>query len=836
MSSEQADSPLENNAAATEASTEEQILFWCPECGQKYRLPKGSAGETGICFKCKAYLFIPSKSQEKPVQTKMIVFACAHCGSKQRKARKLAGTEIKCIECGEKNIVPEKSKISSLAKDGDEPKDRILFWCRYCGQKYRLPKHLSGKSANCDRCHNAFIIPDKTQTKPTLKETTVFPCEHCGQKQWKTTEQAGEEIECKKCGKKSIVPSESKISPLTKTETDEKSRIFLWCCHCGQKYRLPREMAGKIANCDKCQKDFLIPMESQVKPERKESVIFPCEHCGKKIKKTKDIAGTQINCRECGRENTVPEKSKKSLFDLIASREKNDPFITAEATKMNLKLPPRMTQTNISTEEAAPVEINFPKKKVSAETDAESKKRPIKIFPKTEEATVEKAPIKGVPVEPKVEKTQSKIKLASKPAPDKTKSATKIFLKTEDTPLKIYPETDINIIFWCGYCKQKYRLPNNLAGRKSICDNCKNNLFIPSISQTKPEFKDTIVFPCKHCKKKLWKAQELIGKEILCHECGGENTVPKKSDKSLFHKKAPVKLQNASIAHEVTKTNMIIVGKAPVDPDAPEKKSASKKSSKKKFKSRVVYNTDPIVEKEEIPKLSNKEDYTGPQIIITEDPPTIHKIKNYFQRKAEKYFIFAMFVLFIDYLINTYDEGRRPSKTFILFATFTIAAIILLLTWNYITYVPPNKTSKCRYNTMCTSAKCNLSEIRRLGNIANGTCSKCSARIGLTYRCRHCNKSFVYDEVQCKKELKAKNIKDAKRRAKWYGKKIKVKGTLFNNRIIKKCSNCNSEDVYYVTVKEAEKAAEQAAIEKEFQKEAAKKEKRNKKKKTKKKK
>lgn len=373
MSSEQADSPLDNNIAeaedssketetATESTEEEQILFWCPECGQKYRLPKDSAGETGICFKCKAYLFIPSKSQEKPVPTKMIVFACAHCGSKQRKARKLAGTEVKCVECGEKNIVPEKSKISSLAKDGDEPEDRILFWCHYCGQKYRLPKHLSGKPGKCDRCHNGFIIPDETQTKPTLKETTVFPCEHCGQKQWKATEQVGEEIECKKCGKKSIVPSESKISPLTKTETDEKSRIFFWCSHCGQKYRLPGEMAGKTANCDKCQNDFVIPIESQVKPERKESITFPCEHCGKKIKKTKDLAGTQVNCRECGRENIVPEKSKKSLFDLISSREKNDPFITAEATRMNLKLPPQMTQPTISAEEA-PVEINLPKKK-----------------------------------------------------------------------------------------------------------------------------------------------------------------------------------------------------------------------------------------------------------------------------------------------------------------------------------------------------------------------------------------------------------------------------------------------------------------------------------------
>jgi len=145
-----------------DSKSEERVLFWCDECGQKYRIPKTYSGKTGICFRCQAYLFIPSKSQEKPLPTKMIVFACAHCGSKQRKSRKLIGTEAKCEECGAKNIVPRKSRTSSLSKEGQVPEQRILFWCKYCGQKYRLPKHLAGKSGNCDRCSNDFIIPDKS--------------------------------------------------------------------------------------------------------------------------------------------------------------------------------------------------------------------------------------------------------------------------------------------------------------------------------------------------------------------------------------------------------------------------------------------------------------------------------------------------------------------------------------------------------------------------------------------------------------------------------------------------------------------------------------------------
>jgi hypothetical protein len=258
---------------------------------------------------------------------------------------------------------------------------------------------------------------------------------------------------------------------------------------------------------------------------------------------------------------------------------------------------------------------------------------------------------------------------------------------------------------------------------------------------------------------------------------------------------------------------MIIVGKPPVDPDAP-----AKPKTEKKFKSKVVYNTEPVEEKENDTKsnIPNREDYIRPRIIITEDPPTIQKIKNYFQRKAEKYFIFAICVLLIDYVINTFGEGKRPSKTFTIFSSFAVAAVILLLTWNYITYVPPSKTSKCRYNAMCTSTTCNLNKIRKAENITKEKCSKCSSPLGLAYRCRNCNEPFAYDEVKSRKELKAKIIKDAKIKAKWSGKKVKIKTTLFNSRIIKKCPKCHSEDVYYVTVKQAEKDAEQAAIEKEL--------------------
>jgi len=472
--------------------------------------------------------------------------------------------------------------------------------------------------------------------------------------------------------------------------------------------------------------------------------------------------------------------------------------------------------------------------------------KPTKIFPKTEETGSEAPDAKKAPLKLKQKEED----------PNKWRRPTQIFLNADDpsvenilksnkAPLRIYPETEESIVFWCSYCKQKYSLPHNLSGKKSFCNNCKNDLFIPSISQTKPQFKESIIFACKHCKHKLWKLPKLIGEKIFCHDCGNENIVPEKSEKSLLQKITPVKLQNALIASEQTKMNMVVVGQPPEDKKKAEPlpKDEPEKPKKKKFK--IVYNTDPIDEKEKERKrdLPTVDDYIGPQIIITEETPNIHKIKGYFQKKAEKYFIFAIFVLLIDYIIKNYGNGQRPSKAFTLFCVFTVSAIILLIAWNYVMYVPPSKTNKCRYNVTCTKKTCELNKVRRFENVAKGKCSKCSSKVGLAYRCKACKKSFAYNEEAVKSKIKAKIQKEAERLRKWYGKKakekIKERSTLFNNRVIKKCPHCNSEDVHYVTVKQAEKEADQVEMEKEFlktQKDAAAKKNGKKKKKKKKKK
>ncbi len=763
-------------------------------------------------------------SQTKPELIETIAFRCKHCGKKLLKAQKLSGIQITCHECAGEIIVPEKSDRSIdpektvaettrtdllAAKTKSAPEDRILFWCSYCGQKYRLPQHLAGKAGSCDSCQNDFVIPGVSQTKPELKKTVGFPCGHCGRKILQAQELAGTEIACYECGENNIVPEKSKKTliqritpaslaepfiavettrtdmpaavPAAKTEPAAKDKILFWCGHCGQKYRLPRQLTGKAGICAKCQNYLFIPQVSQTKPELENTLVFPCKYCGTKIRKARKLAGTEVKCGKCARKVTVPEKSRISALAKAGSTPEDRILFWCDSCGQKYRLPQHLAGKSGTCDKC---ENDFVIPQVS------------QIKPKLKKMVVFPCEHCGKKLWKAQELAGTKIECSQ--------CGGKIIVPAE-SEISALEQTGLSlgnkILFWCSCCGQKYRLPRQLAGKSATCDKCCNDLLIPAVSQTEPILVETIVFPCVHCKAKLRKVKKFAGREIVCHECGGKVLVPRKSQKSLIQRVSPVKLLEAFIVAEKTRTDLVTVGRKPVQVPVELKVSGGAKASDKAEVTKETQSS--IHSSARASSFHRMPPSPEPRIIITEDPPTIHKIKNYFQKKAEKYFIFAVLVVFTDYLIDTYGESHRSPKPFILLSTFAIAAIILLATWNYVTLKPPNETSKCRYNIACI--KCKKSEIRRFEDITRQTCSTCSQPVGLVYHCKKCKKYFVYDEAKSRRELKAKNRRDAKRKARKNGTELKVENTIFSNSILIKCPFCRSENVAYVTVREAER-------------------------------
>jgi DNA-directed RNA polymerase subunit RPC12/RpoP len=657
---------------------DDRILIWCHYCGQKYRLRPELSGKTGTCDECNNDFLIPSISQIKTELKKSISFRCEHCNKKLLKPEKLAGIEITCHGCDKKVTVPENIdeehspidllepylvaettrtdlKISVPTQDTESLEEKILFWCNCCGQKYRLPRRLDGKSGICAKCKNFLFIPHVSQSKPELKKTISFPCKHCGKKQLKARELAGTETTCYHCSKKYVIPAKSKksliqiVNPISllepflvaeTTRTDipvPDDKILFWCSHCGQKYRLPRNLNGKAGICTKCQNYLFIPHVSQTRPKLEWSVVFPCKYCGQKLRKARKLAGTEAKCKHCSRKVIIPEKSKISVL-----------------------------------------------------------------------------PEKGSSLEER-------------------------------------------ILFWCSYCAQKYRLPKHLAGKTGTCDNCQKHFVIPKVSQIKPDLKNTIIFPCVDCDKTLWEAEDLIGVEVQCSRCGEGNIVPEKSEKSLIQK----------LDYEKDFGTPVVPKAMAGDPIKPmfssDSQTVRKASSNKSSNASVI-----------TPELKPAPPHKK-QLVITDKPPIIHRMKNYFHEKAEKYFIFAMIVIVLDHISDKIEAKHHPSKAFVTFCTFTITGIILLGTWNFVMSAPSEKTINSRYNITCR--KCGHNEIRRFKNVAKQTCSKCHNHVSFTYKCDKCDKSFAYNETKRKTENAS------------------------NNPDIIKCPFCHSEDNHYLIPK-----------------------------------
>lgn len=690
------------NPGQTPATADnDRVVMWCSYCGQKYRLRKAHAGKVGTCDECHNDFIVPAISQTKPELKKSIVFRCEHCNKKLFKPEKLAGTEITCHGCGAKVIVPEElneedSPMGLLepylvaettrtdlkiaippSKAESTEDDKILFWCNCCGQKYRLPRSMDGKSGICAKCKNFLFIPHVSQSKPELKKTIGFPCEHCGKKQLKPQELAGTETTCYHCSEKYIIPAKSRkslvqiVNPISllepflvaeTTRTDisvPDDKILFWCSHCGQKYRLPRNLSGKAGICTKCQNYLFIPHVSQTKPKLEWSVVFPCKYCGQKLRKARKLAGTEVKCKHCSRKVIVPEKSQ------------------------------------------------------------------ISVLPQKGESPEER------------------------------------------------------ILFWCSYCSQKYRLPQHLAGKTGTCDNCQKHFVIPEVSQTRPELKKTIVFSCADCGKTLWETEDLIGVEVQCSRCGEGNIVPDKSEKTLTQGLESKMQSETPVAPAPMPGDPIQAG---ISDEEKAKAKAELKAlikaqrangSKDTAETTIPSQTETTAKEPDIKPNAPKSKKT--QIVITDNPPSIHRVKNYFHEKAEKYFIFAILVIAVDYIIDAIEAERRPSRAFIVLCSFAVSGIILLGTWNFVMAEPPAKTINSRYSTTCF--KCGHSEVCRLENIAGQTCSKCHHRVGFTYMCDKCHKSFPYVP----------------------GKKVKLDSGEKEATI--RCPFCHSENVHYVIPK-----------------------------------
>jgi ribosomal protein L37AE/L43A len=139
------------------------IRFKCKNCGQKYELPAKLADRIAECSKCKSAMPIP-KQTELPLTdpTGATVYDL-----KRAQIATLPGMpELRRTKAA-KPAPPRYTKSKT--------EDNVVFWCKVCGQKYRLRKSLSGKVGECSKCGNDLPIPSKSEIAPLIVTPNPHP-------------------------------------------------------------------------------------------------------------------------------------------------------------------------------------------------------------------------------------------------------------------------------------------------------------------------------------------------------------------------------------------------------------------------------------------------------------------------------------------------------------------------------------------------------------------------------------------------------------------------------------------------------------------------------------
>jgi transcription initiation factor IIE alpha subunit len=160
------------------------IRFRCGHCNQKYELPEEFAGKDAECSKCNETMHIPQKSTLKDsrntdnttydIEPKKLTAAnlkilTPSTQSSKKNVARIAAKKVKKVKKTAKKYVPDflnvkaAKPINDLKSKNDET---ITFWCKNCGQKYRLSRLLSGKVAECSKCEHILPIPRQSEAVP----------------------------------------------------------------------------------------------------------------------------------------------------------------------------------------------------------------------------------------------------------------------------------------------------------------------------------------------------------------------------------------------------------------------------------------------------------------------------------------------------------------------------------------------------------------------------------------------------------------------------------------------------------------------------------------------
>lgn len=196
------------------------IRFRCKNCRQKYELDNGFAGQDVECVRCQKQMTVPVETELPSKRTETSTDSAGKIKRAEAVADLMNMQKIKKVQ-----------SISQNSKSASE--EDIVFRCKICNQKYRLPQEMAGQNAECAKCKRNIVVPEHSELKPAaMLKATV----------------------------KSTAPEATSAKQDPQASITEQ--IAFRCKSCGQKYRLSKDLIGVQTECTRCKNTIEVPEKS----------------------------------------------------------------------------------------------------------------------------------------------------------------------------------------------------------------------------------------------------------------------------------------------------------------------------------------------------------------------------------------------------------------------------------------------------------------------------------------------------------------------------------------------------------------------------------------------
>lgn len=257
--------PME--VSGTLMDTSGKILFNCPSCGYRAKIPGNYLGMSIRCPGCNGAQTVvkpTDKTAETTGKTVSITrVATTPLPFTMEEAKKPSASTHSVTRTplpGSLNaLTPPSTPANQAMPSGSNAADSLLFVCTACAYRARIPTTYAGRTILCPKCSASQAAPAANAPQPPSTGGTVRI-----ERVATTTPAFGTPALPDQLAFADSGLSAPERPKPTSASLEISEKILFTCASCGMRARLPAKYAGNTIKCPKCTKPGTVPLSDVV--------------------------------------------------------------------------------------------------------------------------------------------------------------------------------------------------------------------------------------------------------------------------------------------------------------------------------------------------------------------------------------------------------------------------------------------------------------------------------------------------------------------------------------------------------------------------------------------